>query len=121
MKLICLNCKEEKDAKIGAKYCSNACQKIFQFVTKTLQKFYKGDLHNRRTLITVLTHLFGYRCVICGNDGIHSGLPLSLQLDHIDGNSDNDMPENVRLLCPNCHSQTPTFTAKNKGNGRRKR
>jgi 5-methylcytosine-specific restriction endonuclease McrA len=41
-----------------------------------------------------------------------------LQLEHKDGNSENNKPENLCLLCPNCHSQTPTYGAKNKGNGR---
>lgn len=38
--------------------------------------------------------------------------PLSLQLDHIDGDNSNNERENLRLLCPNCHSQTPTFAGK---------
>ena len=121
MKITCLHCKKEKNTRVGSKYCSNTCQKSFQFLTVTLQKFHNGELHNRRTLVTALTHLRGYKCELCPNDGTHNGKPLVLQVDHIDGNSDNDFPKNVRLLCPNCHSQTPTFTAKNKGNGRRKR
>lgn len=53
-------------------------------------------------------------CYICGSPPIWKGLPLSLQLDHIDGNRTNNTIENLRVLCPNCHSQTPTFTGKNK-------
>lgn len=41
------------------------------------------------------------------------GKPLSLQLDHIDGNKKNNDPSNLRLLCPNCHSQTKTFAGRN--------
>lgn len=41
--------------------------------------------------------------------------PLCLQLEHIDGNSDNNKLNNLQLLCPNCHSQTPTWGAKNIG------
>ena len=41
---------------------------------------------------------------------------LSLQLDHIDGDSDNNKLHNLRLLCPNCHSQTSTFGNAGKGN-----
>ena len=43
--------------------------------------------------------------------------PIKLQIDHIDGkhNTDeDDKPENLRYLCPNCHSQTPTFTGRKK-------
>lgn len=126
MKFNCLNCSKEKLYKKTTrtdtnKYCGILCQNAFQFKTVTLPKFYNGEIRNRKTLIRILTHLFGYKCVLCGNVGEHNDRPLSLQLDHVDGNSDNDMPENVRLLCPNCHSQTDTFTARNKGNGRRKR
>jgi len=41
------------------------------------------------------------------------GIKLSLQLDHIDGNKNNEQRENLRLLCPNCHSITPTYGGKN--------
>ena len=53
-------------------------------------------------------------CGICGIGKVWNGKPLTLQLDHIDGNNDNNTLENVRLLCPNCHSQTHTFAGKNK-------
>ena len=46
---------------------------------------------------------------------IWNGKPLSLQLDHIDGDSDNCVPSNLRLLCPNCHTQTDTYGSKGKG------
>ena len=42
------------------------------------------------------------------------GKPISLQLDHINGNNFDHRIENLRLLCPNCHSQTDTFAGKNK-------
>lgn len=37
------------------------------------------------------------------------GQPLVLELDHVDGNKNNNTRENLRMLCPNCHSQTPTW------------
>jgi hypothetical protein len=40
--------------------------------------------------------------------------PIPLELDHIDGNHQNNALENLRLLCPNCHSLTPTFRGRNK-------
>jgi hypothetical protein len=45
---------------------------------------------------------------------------IPLQLHHIDGNSGNNMPDNLQLLCPTCHSQTDTYSGKNIGRGRYK-
>jgi 5-methylcytosine-specific restriction endonuclease McrA len=42
------------------------------------------------------------------------GRPLTLVLDHINGVNDDYRPDNLRLLCPNCHSQTPTFSGRNR-------
>lgn len=58
--------------------------------------------------------LLEYKCAICNNDGNWNGKPLSLQLDHINGINNDNRLENLRLLCPNCHSQTSTFSGKNK-------
>ncbi len=41
--------------------------------------------------------------------------PLMLHLDHINGNKRDNSPDNLRLLCPNCHSQTTTYCGRNKG------
>lgn len=42
------------------------------------------------------------------------GKPINIQLDHIDGNSHNHLLENLRMVCPNCHSQTETYCGKNR-------
>ena len=52
-------------------------------------------------------------CEECGISNTYNGKPLSLELDHKDGNNKNNKVENLRILCPNCHSQTPTHRAKN--------
>jgi hypothetical protein len=52
------------------------------------------------------------KCVLCGLGPIWNGKPLSLTLDHENGTSDDNRRENLRILCPNCHSQTPTFAGK---------
>jgi hypothetical protein len=55
-----------------------------------------------------------YECSWCCNKGTHNGKNLSLQLDHINGINNDNRLDNLRLLCPNCHSQTKTFAGKRK-------
>lgn len=50
----------------------------------------------------------------CGLGPEWNGNPLVLQIDHKDGNPLNNLISNVRFLCPNCHTQTPTFGIKNR-------
>lgn len=54
-----------------------------------------------------------YKCSECGISEWNNK-KISLELDHINGIHTDNRIENIRLLCPNCHSQTPTFRAKNK-------
>lgn len=123
MKFTCLYCNKTQPTKKNCKgkYCNNICQNAYQFEHITLPKFLKGLITHPRTLHRCVAHLSGYKCAECNNEGIHNGKELKLQLDHIDGNAGHNKPKNLRLLCPNCHSQTETYVAKNKGNGRQAR
>ena len=55
-----------------------------------------------------------------GETNVHTGR-IPLEVDHIDGNADNNLEHNLRLICPNCHALTATYKGANKGNGRHKR
>ena len=45
---------------------------------------------------------------------------ITLELDHINGDNKDNSLDNLRLLCPNCHSQTPTYRGRNKNTGKKK-
>lgn len=55
-------------------------------------------------------------CEECKISSHYNGKPITLEMDHMDGDSSNIRLNNVRLLCPNCHSQTSTYKAKNSKN-----
>jgi predicted RNA-binding Zn-ribbon protein involved in translation (DUF1610 family) len=54
-----------------------------------------------------------YKCDSCGISEWEDK-PITLQLDHINGDSSDHTKSNLRLLCPNCHSQTDTWCGRNK-------
>ena len=54
------------------------------------------------------------RCQVCGLDE-RLGQPLNMHVDHVNGAKNDHRLENLRMLCPNCHSQTPTYGGRNAG------
>lgn len=120
----CLNCKitfKPNRSSFGI-YCSNKCQKNYEFEQKyTLWLSGKINLlSTSRFLKKCIIRKNGYFCKNCGISEWR-GKELTLELEHINGDSNNNTPDNLCLLCPNCHSQTSTFKSKNVGNGRHSR
>ena len=100
--------------KLGLTFKIGGANKKFQLedILKGLHPQYSTlKLKNR----LIKENLIEYKCSICGIDS-WLGKEIKLHLDHIDGNSHNHLYENLRLLCPNCHSQTETYCGKNKKN-----
>lgn len=112
----CINCNTVcRKANTSGKYCSNACQKKYErkLAIET----------NTASSVTVKRYLIetsGYKCSECGISE-WQGKPITLELEHKNGDSTDNRTQNVCLLCPNCHSQTDTYKAKNIGKGRHSR
>ena len=89
-------------------------------LAKSYRDYIDGKLTERSVLRRHIAEERGYACSCCGISEWNSK-PITLQVDHMDGNPGNNQPSNLRLICPNCHSQTATFGSKNKGSGRKSR
>lgn len=72
--------------------------------------------YSRKTLKNRLIkeNLLEYKCVECGITDLWNNKPIKLQIDHINGISDDNRLGNLRFICPNCHSQTSSYAGKNK-------
>lgn len=114
----CNYCKIEcnKSHQKMNKYCSISCQNKFKWEFETKPRIEEGNgCSGSPTLKKYLIEKFGEKCSECGQESNWNNKPLVLQLDHIDGDSDNNYPKNLRLLCPNCHTQTENFGSKGRG------
>lgn len=106
----------------AGKYCSLKCrgdEKRESFYKINVELFKSGKLKHRDIIKRVMLSLgVEHKCQICGITE-WQGKPLPMILDHINGRADNNMPDNLRLICSNCDSQTDHYKGKNKGNGRK--
>ena len=123
----CLNCGKELDCSYSIhKYCSNKCQQDYEY-KQYIERYKKDNSIAKSTkwgqipkpLQRYIFVKYDNKCCICGWSKINPFTnTLPLEIDHIDGNSENNSEENLRLICPNCHSLTSTYRGANRGNGR---
>lgn len=127
-KYYCINCGKELTAIKNTyhKYCSNTCQHQYER-NQWIEKYKQDNSIAKSTkwgqipviLRYYIFNKFENKCCECGWSKINPHTnTLPLEIDHIDGNSENNSEENLRLLCPNCHSLTATYRGANRGNGR---
>src|SRR3989344_252861 len=122
----CIQCKKPR-RRYTSKYCSNQCQVEYQY-SQYITAWHKGIKSGDRGINTkniskhlrrFLTEKYGEICSRCGwhEKNKHTD-KVPLEVDHVDGNADNNSESNLRLLCPNCHALTPSFRNLNRGRGR---
>lgn len=125
----CIHCNNEFEiGRTGKKFCNNKCQAEYQYQSY-IERWRDGLENGRRGLLQTSVHIirfikekFDNKCVKCGWCEINQTTGKSpLHIDHLNGNPYDNTEENLQLICPNCHSLTPTFGALNKGNGRKGR
>lgn len=107
-------------------YCNNICQKEFEY-SKYIKEWKEGlkvgYVGKAKALAPTIRRYMLLKnnntCQECGWNKHHpvDNKPL-VEVDHIDGDASNCKEENLRVLCPNCHSMTPTFRARNKESAR---
>lgn len=116
----CLNCNKEIYTK---RFCGHSCQHELAF-KEAIQNWKNGAELTRSDTVSdhIRKYLFQLNNNKCGSCKWSQINPktgnVPLEVDHIDGNHKNNRPENLRLLCPNCHSLTSTYKGSNMGNGR---
>lgn len=127
MKKFCLNCGKELTDKRN-KYCNNKCQAEYQYKEWVIrwkegkESGIRGSYGISVYLKRYLFEKYHHKCAKCGWGEVnpYTGT-LPLEVEHIDGNYQNNSEDNLTLLCPNCHSLTATYKGANKGHGRKER
>ncbi len=123
----CVHCGNELNNR-QKNYCSIDCQTEYNRNIK-IQKWLNGEIEGRRgengTAIWIKSYLIkerGEKCEECGWDKVNpTSNNIPIELEHIDGDHTNNKIENLKLLCPSCHSLTPTYKGANAGKGRHNR
>ena len=118
----CRACGVELTKRHQKVFCSNRCQRAAERAANVARWLETGvGAPGTGQGHYIRDHLFraqGGLCAMCSGPSTWQGLPLCFVLDHVDGDAGNNARSNLRLVCPNCDSQLPTFKARNRGKGR---
>jgi hypothetical protein len=101
-------------------FCSYLCYREHKrklYDESIQERLNVGEKIHPQVLRKYLLKKFGWKCSSCGLKE-WMNRPIPLNLDHRDGNSENNTEENFRFLCLNCDGLQPTYGSKNRGNGR---
>jgi hypothetical protein len=96
----------------GAKQHCKACWKRVRGVNPRSLEEARSPQSRRKVLLRTR----GSICQVCLLS-TWNGKPIAIEVDHINGNSDDNSSENLRLVCPNCHAQTDTYKGRNRFKG----
>jgi hypothetical protein len=122
IEITCLYCKNKKKVwnHSSCQFCSNVCaanHKYILWLEKWLIDEEEGSSKSKTDGCNKRVRRYfrenGHSCEECALLPMWNNKPLMLEIDHIDGDRKNNKRSNLKLVCPNCHSQTPTFRAKN--------
>ena len=116
---LCLNCNNKINR--PKKYCNLFCHGEYKYKTLVNQWLKEPEkfTYPRSFMKKWLIRTFGEKCSICGWCQVNPKTNrIPIELHHHDGNWKHNDPKNICLLCPNCHSLTPTYRFGNRGNGR---
>ena len=130
-KYYCLNCGKElhqKSSNSYNKFCDNKCQAEYQYKQyierwkNNLEDGLSGKYGLSKYIRQYIFEKYDNKCCQCGWGEVNPySNTIPLEIDHIDGDYRNNHEDNLRLLCPNCHSLTSTYKGLNMGKGRKDR
>ena len=124
---ICKICNCSFKGHAGKVYCSKVCKEkasdvMFSNRINETGCYYTPENNaGSKSIRKYLIRKYGNQCMLCNQSGHDwNDKPLTLIVDLINGHADDWSVNNIRIICPNCDSQLPTYKGGNKGNSTRK-